>query len=90
VTQSTLQRLLAIASAVEPMVGIAAGGITTVAGMIAALHKVAEDLTTAPVDPATGEPLTLAQAAAHLATAEATSKTQDDLIRENAAKFRDV
>jgi hypothetical protein len=75
-----IKTLLAIASALSPTIGTT---ITTVQALSGALAKVHADLQTVPTHD-DGTPVTLEEAAAHLATSEAAGHTQSDKIRDKA------
>lgn len=79
--------LTALANAALAVAGIATGVgpvVTNVVQLGKLLGQLGQDLQAVPNDPATGLPLTLDAAQAHLAAARAASKTQDDTIRQNA------
>lgn len=85
---SVVDKLKALASATEGLIGIATGVapvISNVVQLAGFLKAVASDLEKTPTDPATGLPLTLDQAHARVDLATTKSHAQDDRIRTNAA-----
>lgn len=79
--------LVQLASSAAGVAGAISGAVPIVGNvmqLVAVLKQLGDHLQQVPTDPATGQPMTLDVAQAHLAAKVAQSNAQSDKIRQNA------